>query len=726
MKDLYKRFLFSKHVLVNDNPIEGYNFFPVLITLGQKFGIRIGKHPELANRDMIEIASSELGVDIPAPFYRGFPFTVRELTPNQLLYDQLLHYTQTYGCGWFDDPGHSAVERIINRPDISAYEHTAYNENIPAKDFIILPEDEAESALKKAMQDLLASNRPLNGYQSSILTEGWTDFGGHILPEWMPCKDTVIHFLYGTKDMRFCKYLKLSDVIKLLAHIQHVSYKSDDLKKLNLKNQDRKFITNVINCIAGLDLNSKKLYCDYVECFEKRKIWCGLFHHIHYHSNYETMKLFVSDIRNNENHSVYSDVEALIKRNDIPAAAETLLLRKGPSEVIRHLDYLLSRCYDEAEVKSILESLSRDNEQGKKFNPVVLIQLMLKYRERINNPKDWFMPRSFVFSRNNKLRVHRETSEEVSKRKSIVSFSKTMAALDSINTVLKKSLRGRVNRVYIDSNMFKMAVPIDVANGESGFGVLPTGSRIKIPDGKFVRAFTYWEKVNDIDLSCFAISKNGNREEFSWRNMYNRQGMDITYSGDQTSGYNGGSEYFDIDIDLFRENHSDFQYIVFCNNVYSGIDFHDCECRAGFMVRGDQNVPRWKGERTAPVNHEAIFDPKTVQTSFKINAESTFAHLFAIDLYTREMIWLNLAENNRVRVAGTSDMNFLLRYLTITDAFNVGTLYTYAANEVTSDPKNADVIISDKEPDPKVLLDNPNVEVVHSWDIEKMLRLMQP
>ena len=166
--------------------------------------------------------------------------------------------------------------------------------------------------------------------------------------------------------------------------------------------------------------------------------------------------------------------------------------------------------------------------------------------------------------------------------------------------------------------------------------------------------------------------------------------------------------------------------VVFCNNVYSGIDFHDCECRAGFMVRDNRNAPCWKGERTAPVNHEAIFDPKTVQTSFKINAESTFAHLFAIDLYTREMIWLNLARNDRVRVAGTSDMDFLLRYLTITDAFNVGTLYTYAANEVTSDPKSADVIISDKEPDPKVLFDNPAVEVVHSWDIEKMLRLLQP
>lgn len=734
MKDLYKRFLFSKHIMVHEansennwsKPVDADDFFPVLITLGQKFGIRINKHPELATMDMIQLASEELGVDVPAPFYRGFPHTVLELTPNQLLYDQLLHYTHTYGCGWFEEPGHSVIEGTIPHPETASFEQVAYNESVPAKDFIILPEEEATNSLKEAIRELMASNRPLNGNQSTIATAGWFDFGKDILPEWMACKDTVINFLYGTKDLSFCRYLKLSDVIKLLARIQHVTYLSDNLKKLNLKNQDRKFVTSVIDYIVKLDSESKKVYCDFAECFEKRKIWCGLLHHIHYRSNYETMKLFISDVRSNENHSVYSDVEALIKRNDVPAATETLLLRKGPSEVIRHLDYLLSRCHDEAEVKSILEMLSRENGQGKKFNPVVLIQLMLKYRERINDPKDCFMPRSFVFSRNNKLRVHKETSEEVAKRKSVVSLPKTMAALDSINTILKKSLRGRIDRVYIDPNMFKIAVPIDMANGESGFGVLPTGSRIKIPDGKFVRAFTYWEKVNDIDLSCFAINKNGDRQEFSWRNMYRQQGTDITYSGDQTSGYNGGSEYFDIDIDSFRENHSDFQYVVFCNNVYSGINFHDCECRAGFMVRGDQNVPCWKGERTAPINHGPIFDPKTVQTSFKINTESTFAHLFAIDLYTREMVWLNLARNDRVRVAGTTDMDFLLRYLTITDAFNVGTLYTYAANEVTSDPKNADVIASDKEPDPKVLFDNPDIEVVHSWDIEKMLRLLQP
>lgn len=730
MKDLYKRFLFNKHILVNEvnsetsgsKSVENNDFFPVLITLGQKFGIRINKHPELATMDMIQLASEELGVDVPAPFYRGFPHTVRELTPNQLLYDQLLHYTHTYGCGWFEEPGHSVIEGTIPHPETASFERVAYNESVPAKDFIILPEEEATNSLKEAIRELMASNRPMNENQSAITTTGWFDFGKDILPEWMACKDTVINFLYGTSDLSFCRYLKLSDVIKLLARIQHATYLSDNLKKLNLKNRDRKFIASVIDYIVKLDHESNKVYCDFAECFEKRKIWCGLLHHIHYHSNYDTMKLFISDIRSNENRSAYSRFEHLMTNGNIYLAVRALMRDKGASDVIRHLDYILSRTKSDAEIASVFSALS-----DKKLNPVVLIQILLRYKFMLGfKDLESLRRRSFVFTKNNKLRVHKETDEEAKKRKTLLPKHIILEAKNNVEILIRNTLKDRLGKVYIDPSMFKMAVPIDMANGESGFGILPTGSRIKIPDGKFVRAFTYWEKVNDIDLSCFAINKNGDREEFSWRNMYRQQGMDITYSGDQTSGYNGGSEYFDIDIDLFRENHSDFQYIVFCNNVYSGIDFHDCECRAGFMVRGDQNVPYWKGERTAPINYGPIFDPKTVQTSFRINAESTYAHLFAIDLYTREMIWLNLAENNRVRVAGTSDMDFLLRYFDITDSFNVGKLYLYAASEVISDPKKADIIVSDKDTDPAILWDNPAVEVVRSWDIEKMLRLLQP
>ena len=364
-------------------------------------------------------------------------------------------------------------------------------------------------------------------------------------------------------------------------------------------------------------------------------------------------------------------------------------------------------------------------------NPVVLIQLLQQY----SHPEDFVATgrgRTFTFNRNHRTFVHRESLEEISKRKSYLPSHTTYMAANKIRDILRKSLSGRLGKVYIDTSMTKIAVPIDISTGNSGYGVLPTGSRISIPDGKFVRAFTYWEKVNDIDLSCFALDSDFNQIEFSWRTMSQNQSSYLTFSGDQTSGFNGGSEYFDINIDEMRHKNPNYRYIVFCNNVYSGAKFNTCICKAGFMVRETQNLTKWKGERTAPSAgpQAVIFDPKTVQTSFTIDSDSTFAYLFAIDLEKREMIWLNKARSDNTRVAGSTSMDFLKKYFEVTSVFNVADLYNYASSSIVSDPSEADVIVSDRDFYTNaygimVSLDS-NKEIVHSWDFDKMLDLLQP
>lgn len=369
-------------------------------------------------------------------------------------------------------------------------------------------------------------------------------------------------------------------------------------------------------------------------------------------------------------------------------------------------------------------------------NPVVLIQMILNYHQmgeiseyQMNPnpaddkkylPKD---PRTFVFQKNNTIRVHKETEDEVKRRKSNLSFSTIRVAENAIRRQLGNALKDRIGKVWIDPKLEKLAVPLQTATGNSGFGVLPTGSRIKIPEGKFIRAFTYWEKVNDIDLSAFALTEDGRQKEFSWRNMWDKQGNDITYSGDQTSGYYGGSEYLDINIELFKRNHPDYRYLVFCNNVYSGINFSQCDCKAGFMIRGEYNVPLWKGEKREErkfIGGET-FDPKTVATSYRINAESTFAYLFAIDLETREMVWLNLTREGHTRVAGTTNMGWLMKYLNMANVFNLKDLYTMASEMIVSNPAAADILVTDKTDLPHGWSDS----TVHSWDFEKMLSLLK-
>ncbi len=67
--------------------------------------------------------------------------------------------------------------------------------------------------------------------------------------------------------------------------------------------------------------------------------------------------------------------------------------------------------------------------------------------------------------------------------------------------------------------------------------------------------------------------------------MSRHQSGAITYSGDETSGYPGGSEYFDINLPEFKARYSEYRYLIFCDNVYSRKNFNECFCKAGYMLR---------------------------------------------------------------------------------------------------------------------------------------------
>ena len=221
------------------------------------------------------------------------------------------------------------------------------------------------------------------------------------------------------------------------------------------------------------------------------------------------------------------------------------------------------------------------------------------------------------------MRVHRETAAEIAKRKSAIPEALIPEICENLENNLRTACQGSLAKVYIDEDMKRVALPLQENTSMGGVGVLPKGTRLPIPEGKKIRAFTYWELVDDIDLSVFAILKDGRREEFSWRTMSARQSSAVTFSGDQTSGYYGGSEYFDIDIDKFKELFPDAEYLVFCNNVFSNSRFSKCFCKcistAAFLASYDICVTHTIGFDTA---HKTADDLFVSDNIFKIHAMS--------------------------------------------------------------------------------------------------------
>ncbi len=681
MKDIFKRFLFNKHILVHYVNYGKENSFETAFALANFFNIRITRGQELAERYMIHFASEMLGVDIPEPFYRGFPSSVRQLSRDQLIYDQMLHYFRTYGSGNFTEAGYSVFEE--------KFERAAFKENCEIKEFEIVDEAEAVKLLKQAADDMLMGSRPLNEMQLEFLVEMRREYDHKI--DRCASKNTAIRLLIALRDVDIARFISLSDVIKLVDELLVSDYYFNDTRKLNLRNKDRKFIEKILDN----KLSDKR--CRWRDCYEKKALWSGLLHHIHYKAKSENGKLFVESMRGDENRSVYSVFEAAMAAGDIRRAIDLLKEGKGSGALLRNLEYIISRIEDPSDLTYLLNESATDN-------TIILLQLQQKYAAA----KRPGVSREFTFVRNNLIRTHKESDREIKKRRSVISEGQAKTVKAYVDEKLDKLLRGRLGRVYVDTLMKNYALPLQESSGRSGYGVLAKGSRLKIEDGKKIRAFTYWEKVDDIDLSVIGLKEDGSAMEFSWRTMASKQSDAIVFSGDETSGYAGGSEYFDIDVEMFRIEYPDIRYLIFCDNVYSNVTFDRCMCKAGYMLRDLFD----SGE---------IYEPKTVQTSFLVNGKSIFAYLFGIDLKEREFMWLNLSSSRRTIVAGDTSMSFLLDYFKITDTMNVYRFFELMAQELVEDPEQAELIVSDRIK----LAEGDKRKVIHSYDHEKLITLME-
>ncbi len=681
MKPIYKEYLFQKNYLVAEGDGEGKDRFEVLFSLAALFGIRVVAGEKLAREDLIPFVSRQLGTDVPEPFYRGFPRSVRALSSDTLLFDQVLHYLETYGLGHWDEAGRSRFETLLER--------AAFREETPVRDFTILPEKEALALLGESVEDLLQSSRPLSESQYALVLSYVRDFR----PELRRCasKNTAVRLLADSRDLRFTRFLSLSDVIRLADEINFRAYGSENLKKLNLRNQDRKFIARVMDRLL------EEGRCDLRTCFEKKALWCGLLHHIHYRPKSEEAARFAACMRGKENLSVYSEFERALAARDVPGAVRTLQEGKGPGALLRNLNYLLSRCSSPEETALVTEAVGSEN-------PVVLIQLLLEYAGYTPEKS----PRDFRFASHDRLKVHRETEEETERRRSRITEEQAAALCRRVEEKLREALRGRLGRVYVDPEMKRIALPVQENTAQGGYGILPRGSRLPLPAGKKLRAFIYWERVDDIDLSVIGLDEAGRQTEFSWRTMYDEQSDALTYSGDQTSGFHGGSEYFDLEEEAFRRKYPQIRYLVFCANVFSGLDFDRCLCRAGYMLRDTED----SGE---------VFEPKTVRSSFLVNCGSTFAYLFGIDLLQREFVWLNTARAGNARIAGDSSLGFLLRYFRAASVINMYSFFEMTASELAETPSEADCVVSDRSEDAVGA-----AELIRSCDIDKVLALMNP
>ena len=708
MEPLLKKYLFTKHVLVNDAG-EGENAAEVLYTLAVTFAIRVTDGAELAHPDMIRLAAKELGTKVPEPFYRGFPDTVRDLSPEQRIFDQFVHYTMTYGFGLTDREWHSMFET----EEAIAAARPPFAEAGVRKDFRILTEKQAADELRTIAGNLLAGTRPLSDADFEALVAAIKAYDIPVTR--CASKNTALKLLWATRRVEMADLLGLPDVLKLTEHIAWTEHDDEeprrliqvvtgkkrentDLLQLNLRNRERKVITAVLDRIIEREAAAGRMTKATEECLERRALWSGLLHHLHWKPATPEGEAFADAMRGKEGRSVYSRMEEALAACEAGRAAQILFDGKGKTAVLRHLNHLLSRCTSVDDLHTILDLADSDN-------ALVLYQQLLAYASYDHSGA----ARNFTFTRHNMVRTHHETDEERTRRRSLLSFSMTEMVRSRMDDRLREVLTGRLGRVYVSPAMDRMALPISESAAQNGFGRLARGSRVPVgaTEDTKIRLFTYWEKVDDIDLSLLAITRDGGIVEYSWRSMWEKKQNTITFSGDQTAGFNGGSEYFDVNVAKYRAEHPDHRWLVCCDHVFSRIPFSKLVCRAGYMVRADDDTGQ-------------VFEPSTVATSFTVDCESTAAYLFAFDLDSCELIWLNTAGYSSQIVAGETDITFLTKWFGAADVAGLGDAFRMMATEVVDDPDAADVIVSDDPADAR-----DGARVYHSWDFAAITALLE-
>ncbi len=751
MKQVFEDYLFSQGYFVADSSDGGEQAAEcaagALVALARFADIRITAHPECASLDMLEVAKRNIGCQVPPSFYWGFPDSVRNLSSLELLFDQMLHYFRTYGMGDFSEAGHTLFEEC--------YERAPFAESVEPKLFAIIAQDEAEELLARMAEGFVVSSRPLNDANYQLLKTYLETYSA--LPDGRcACKDTAARLILDTRDPDLACIMELPDVIRLVEWLLDLNYEGASIRKLNLKNCDRTLIT------AVLDRLFERGDIDVAACLEKKRVWNGLLYHLHYRPTCADAEGFCEAIRGKDRRSVYSAMERCLAKGDVRGAVDALHEGKGPGAVLRHLDHLLSHidtsdlveqreaCDSDAQqdkkrsdsafgrLNRLLNRIGRGDLSGKRGvcdsdektesaafradediayvlkacetnNKILLVQLLLKHgvRPYVSHGDG---NRFFAFTHLGKICKHRETDNECARRKTVLSAETEERVAAWLRGQLEGVCHGTLGKVYASEELRNVALPLQESASMGGFKTLPRGTRIPLSEGKKVRAFTYWEKVDDIDLSCLALCDDGSVKEYSWRNMYDQQSDAITFSGDQTSGYDGGSEFFDVDLARFSDEAGpECSYLVFCDNVYSKNTFDACICRAGYMVRDIEDSGK-------------VFEPATVQTSFVVNCSSRSAFLFALDLRDPAIIWLSLGEHSMQRIAGEGDITFLERYLHIVDIMNLHDFACLLASDVVSTPAEADVVFSDEQLEALELRDDQ--ELIRSYDTARILELL--
>jgi Prokaryotic RING finger family 4 len=321
-------------------------------------------------------------------------------------------------------------------------------------------------------------------------------------------------------------------------------------------------------------------------------------------------------------------LEEYLAAANVPAALNQLGGR--PGEFLRRLDHLMRIAAakgDSALVRDALPAAAAG------ASPAVLLSSLGALRVRASRHD-----RRVFFPKGGNAKVHVVDDVHPPLPRPLV---------DEVTTVLTAEVLARCGRLpavdtaLIDESLQRLIAPFTQRTASRALITVPRGSALPVPDGRYLRLFLHWMQSTvtvDLDLSVAffdgAWQHIGTCDytQLRWPEASTEPSAAV-HSGDLTSAPPplGASEFLDLDVDALLA--AGARHVVAAVFSYNNVAFNDmAEAFAGVMLRGDDPAVR------------PVFDTSTVEQRFDLAGRARACVPFVIDLATRTMRWLDVAQ----------------------------------------------------------------------------------
>jgi hypothetical protein len=432
------------------------------------------------------------------------------------------------------------------------------------------------------------------------------------------------------------KFIRTStDVLRLFAALTDSDVSlAEKIKFPKINRKQRRFVLECLN-----NMNSA------VEDMNQYKgLWLEVGRFLHpgeYSLRYPKTYAAFDTLRNGKVETFNGKVEAAVVSCDITALVE--LLSQKPGIFGRKIHQVLAIAKTPENIKKVLDAFAPVVDKVELKNLLV----MESYFKTIED-SDW----KTIINKKGRIRVMKNTKHRVAEKDIVSLLSIIQEAI--IRKVAADKETWTDKNVWVDPVLEKYSIPLQQRKASDGLLTLGRGSRIPLDIGKVLRLFVYWKETQertDYDLSLIMYD-----EYMEYKNHISYTCLDgagMQHSGDIQSAPQGAAEFIDVDLTQVKKN-KNVRYLASQIFVYSGENFMDCTCHAGWMIR-DKVSKSYKS-----------FDIKTVQNKFDLNGLGSYAIPVLVDLQENEVIFVDLyvgAVNSRFRrVEGaTNDISVISR-----------------------------------------------------------------